>query len=71
MYGVLIGEPMNIFDGAFFNELAQLNNSALMPPNDGFRRCLSELHDAGKISDDFARVTRVFDVICEAGYYDV
>ena len=72
--GVIIFSPdwvdsgMRNFDGVFFNELAKLDalvklneyDSVLMPPRDGFRLRLSELHDAGKISDDFVRITREF-----------
>lgn len=59
---------MSTFDSAFFNELAKLDavvklseyEFALMPPRDGFRLHLSELRDAGKISEDFVRVTHEF-----------
>lgn len=61
---------MNTFDSAFFNELAKMDalvklneyNSALMPPSDGFRLRVSELHTAGKISDAVVRLTRNFVV---------
>ncbi len=73
---VIISSPdwvdagMRSFDSVFFNELAKLDalmklnkyGSVLMPPRDGFRLRLSELHEAGKISDDFVRVTREFVV---------
>lgn len=58
------------FDGVFFSELAKLDalvklneyDSALIPPRDGFRLRLSELQEAGKIRNDFVRVTREFVV---------
>lgn len=61
---------MNTFDSAFFNELAKMDalvklneyNSALMPPSDGFRLRVSELHAAGKISDAVVSLTRNFVV---------
>lgn len=62
---------MNTFDSVFFNELAKMNalvklneyNSALMPPSDGFRLRVSELHAAGKISDEFINLTHDFVVM--------
>ncbi|TXT26560.1 MAG: hypothetical protein FD134_490 [Gallionellaceae bacterium] len=59
---------MNTFDSAFFNELAKLDalvklneyDSILMPPSDGFRLRVSELHAAGRISDAFAGLARDF-----------
>lgn len=65
-----VDSGMRNFDSVFFNELAKLDaivklneyDSVLMPPRDGLRLRLSELHDAGKISDDFVRVTREFAV---------
>ncbi|OGQ52433.1 MAG: hypothetical protein A3J24_13230 [Deltaproteobacteria bacterium RIFCSPLOWO2_02_FULL_53_8] len=61
---------MNAFDSAFFNELVKLDalkklneyDSISMPPRDRHRLRLSELQEAGKISDDFVRVTREFVV---------
>lgn len=65
-----VDSGMRSFDSVFFNELAKLDalvkvnecSSVLMPPRDGFRPRLSELHDAGMISDDFVRISREFVV---------
>lgn len=53
---------MKTFDQAFFNELAAFDDLAFakVPPRDGFRPCVSELHAAGKISDAFLGLTRDF-----------
>jgi hypothetical protein len=59
---------MNTFDVTFFNELSKLDalvklneyDSALMQPRDGFRLRTSELHAAGKISDEFIKLTHDF-----------
>lgn len=61
---------MNTFDGAFFNELTKMDalmklnkyDSILMPPSDGLRLRVSELHAAGKISEAFVRLTHDFVV---------
>lgn len=64
---------MTAFDAAFFNELARMDalvklnehDSVLMPPLDGFRLRLSQLHKAGKVSDDFVGLTRNFVIALE------
>lgn len=65
---------MNTFDGTFFGELQKLDalvklgeyDSELMKPRDGFRLRLSELQEAGKVSDKFVRVTRAYvDMLAE------
>lgn len=65
---------MKTFGSSFFDELAKLDalvklneyDSILMPPSDGSRLRISELHAAGKISDAFAGLTRDFvDMLAE------
>lgn len=53
---------MKTFDHLFFNELAAFDDFvfAKVPPRDGYRPCVAELHAAGKISDAFLGLTRDF-----------